>query len=168
MITCPSLKRTNRLPLSTIQPGDCIVERECGWRIKPLRDIGLRHLATLSEDQATVLLLEYGNVELEFSGEPWGHGFPPFWHCTLTQRRGIPWVRSQGHGATKRGALVMALTDAEWAARQPIESYKARELVKLHGLRALDNTVGQRRVAIQAALDARRALRAAKVVSLAA
>lgn len=133
MITRPSLKRTNRLPLSTIQPGDCIVELECGWRIKPLRDIGLRHLATLSEDQATVLLLEYGNVELEFSDEQWGHGFSPFWHCTLTQRRGIPWVRSQGHGATKRGALVMALTDAEWAARQPIESYKARSLPLSNG-----------------------------------
>lgn len=92
---------------------DSIVECVSGWRRKSLRDHALKHLRETTEDVATALLLKFGRIELHLTDEPWGDGFPPYWHCTVTKRRGIPWVLSQGHGETPRGALILALTDLE-------------------------------------------------------
>lgn len=92
---------------------DSIVECICNWRREPLKTLGLNHLASTSEDDATARLLEFGNIELEFKTEKWGHDHPPYWHCRVTKKRGIPWVLGSGHGETKRGALIIALTDME-------------------------------------------------------
>lgn len=90
--------------------GDSFVLMRCGWLREPLKSILLHHLAETSEDEATVRLLAFGNVELEVMDE---ESDPPYWHCSVTKKRGIPWVLGNGNGSTLRGALISTLTNFE-------------------------------------------------------
>lgn len=92
---------------------DRIVERICCRLRQPLKSLCINHLAETTEDNATARLLEFGKFELNFEDENWGRNFPPYWHCTVTKRRGIPWVLGAGDGETKRGAIIIALVHME-------------------------------------------------------
>lgn len=77
-------------------------------------------LATMTEDAAEAELRKIGNIDCVLTDEPWGKGYPPNWHATLEHRR-TRVVLTQGHGATRRGALINALCDWRWqnTADQP-------------------------------------------------
>ena len=96
---------------------DSVVECQCEWLIEPLRSDCLNHLAAMSEDEATGRLLTFGLIKIELSQDPWGKGFPQYYHARVTKRRGAL-VLAQGHGASARGALIMALTHHEWDLAQ--------------------------------------------------
>ena len=111
-------------PVSALSapPGsaDSIFERICSWRIPELREMGLNMLATMTEEAAEAELRKLGNIDCVLTDEPWGKGYPPNWHATLTHRRSHV-VLNQGHGTTRRGALINALCDWRWqnGADQP-------------------------------------------------
>lgn len=92
---------------------DLIFERICAWRLTALREMGLAMLASMTETDAETELRKVGNIDCVLTDEPWGKGFPPNWHATLEHHKSRV-VLSQGHGATRRGALIMALCDWRW------------------------------------------------------
>ena len=92
---------------------DSVFERICGWRIPALRKMGLDMLATMTEAEAETELRKLGSIDCVLTDEPWGNGYTPNWHATLEHRR-TRVVLEQGHGATRRGALIMALCDYRW------------------------------------------------------
>jgi hypothetical protein len=99
--------------MTTALSADSIFERICGWRIPALRKMGLELLATMTEAEAEKELRKVGSIDCVLTDEPWGKGYPPNWHATLEHRR-TRVVLTQGHGATRRGALINALCDWRW------------------------------------------------------